>query len=167
LLLPVLHGLRARHAAAVCSACPSIGSREAQPAAHPGQSGIPPRGAALFRAHPAQHGHDAGARPRAVVGAVAGPHAWTFKLRPNLVFHDGTPCTSADVIASFEAMLDPKTASPARNNIGPIEGVTASDGATVLFKLKAPYAPCTRRPSPFHLDGGPSLPQSRFRPASV
>jgi peptide/nickel transport system substrate-binding protein len=65
---------------------------------------------------------------------------WTFKLRPNLLFHDGTPCTAADVAASFEAMLNPQTASPARNNIGPVEGVTASDSATVVFKLRAPYA---------------------------
>ena len=65
---------------------------------------------------------------------------WTFKLRPNLLFHNGTPCTAADVVASFEAMLNPQTASPARNNIGPVEGVTASDSATVVFKLRAPYA---------------------------
>ena len=65
---------------------------------------------------------------------------WTFKLRPNLLFHNGTPCTATDVVASFEAMLNPQTASPARNNIGPVEGVTASDSATVVFKLRAPYA---------------------------
>ena len=65
---------------------------------------------------------------------------WTFKLRPNLVFHDGTPCTAADVVASFEAMLDPKTASPARQNIGPIDTVSASDEGTVVFKLKGAFA---------------------------
>ncbi|MGG5823562.1 ABC transporter substrate-binding protein [Falsiroseomonas sp. HW251] len=65
---------------------------------------------------------------------------WTFVLRPNIVFHDGSPCTSADVVASFEAMLDPATASPARQNIGPIERVAASDPRTVVFTLRAPYA---------------------------
>jgi len=65
---------------------------------------------------------------------------WTFALRPNLVFHDGSPCTSADVVASFEAMLDPATASPARQNIGPIERVAATDPRTIVFTLRAPYA---------------------------
>lgn len=65
---------------------------------------------------------------------------WTFTLRPGLVFHDGSPCTAADVVASFEAMLDAKTASPARNNIGPIDKVSATDATTVVFKLKSAYA---------------------------
>jgi peptide/nickel transport system substrate-binding protein len=65
---------------------------------------------------------------------------WTFKLRPGLVFHDGTPCTAEDVVASYDAILDVKTASPARNNVGPIDSVRAADASTAIFKLKAPYA---------------------------
>ncbi|MGH2493613.1 MAG: peptide ABC transporter substrate-binding protein [Ktedonobacteraceae bacterium] len=36
---------------------------------------------------------------------------WTFKLKPNLTFSDGTPLTSADVVYSMDRALDPKTQS--------------------------------------------------------
>jgi peptide/nickel transport system substrate-binding protein len=65
---------------------------------------------------------------------------WTFKLRQGVVFHDGSPCTSGDVVASFQAILDAKTASPGRQNIGPIKSVAAPDKATVVFTLSTPYA---------------------------
>jgi peptide/nickel transport system substrate-binding protein len=65
---------------------------------------------------------------------------WTFNLRKGLSFHDGSPCTAADVVASFEAILDPKTASPARQNVGPISKITAKDDNTVVFTLSAPFA---------------------------
>jgi peptide/nickel transport system substrate-binding protein len=65
---------------------------------------------------------------------------WTFRLRPNLSFHDGSPCTASDVVATFTAIMDAKTASPGRANVGPIAGVTAPDDRTVVFRLTSPYA---------------------------
>ncbi len=65
---------------------------------------------------------------------------WTFTLRQGVRFHDGTPCTAKDVAASFAAMMDPKTASPARANIGPIDHVEVVDDTTIRFVLKTPYA---------------------------
>lgn len=65
---------------------------------------------------------------------------WTFKLRQSVVFHDGSACTADDVVASFEALLDPTTGSPGRQNVGPIAKVTAADKETVVFTLKSPYA---------------------------
>ena len=65
---------------------------------------------------------------------------WTFVLREGVVFHDGAACTSADVAATFKAILDPKTGSPGRTNVGPIADVLAPDARTVVFKLSAPYA---------------------------
>ena len=65
---------------------------------------------------------------------------WVFTLRSGLVFHDGAPCTARDVVASFTAILDPKTASAGRTNVGPIDKVEAVDDTHVRFKLKSPYA---------------------------
>ena len=65
---------------------------------------------------------------------------WTFVLREGLVFHDGSPCTAADVVATFKAILDPKTASAGRTNVGPITGVEARDTRTAVFHLAAGYA---------------------------
>ena len=65
---------------------------------------------------------------------------WTFKLRPGVTFHDGSAFSAKDVVATFEAILDPATGSPARQNIGPVERVTATDDATVIVRLKGSYA---------------------------
>ena len=37
---------------------------------------------------------------------------WTFKLRKGARFSDGSACTAKDVVATYVAILDPKTASP-------------------------------------------------------
>lgn len=65
---------------------------------------------------------------------------WTFKLRKGVTFHDGSAFTANDVVATFKAILDPATASPGRNNVGPISDIIAVDDATVLFKLSGAYA---------------------------
>ncbi|MCG8157934.1 ABC transporter substrate-binding protein [Brenneria goodwinii] len=65
---------------------------------------------------------------------------WTFKLRDNLKFHDGSACTAQDVVASFNAILNPDNASPALHNVGPIDSVTASDDHTVIITTTGAYA---------------------------
>jgi len=65
----------------------------------------------------------------------------TIKLRQGRKFHDGTPVDAKAVEFTFQRMLDPKTASPAKDQVGPLEKVTAKDDATVEFVFKEPYAP--------------------------
>src|SRR5918999_1206892 len=63
---------------------------------------------------------------------------YTFKLKPNIKFHDGTPLTSVDVKASYERIARPPKGvvsirSAAYSDIASIE---TPDPQTVVFKLK-------------------------------
>ena len=65
---------------------------------------------------------------------------WTFRLRTDAQFHSGREVTAEDVVATFEAILDPATASPGRAQIGPVSKVTMVDRYTVRFTTSGPYA---------------------------
>src|SRR5215813_8223476 len=64
---------------------------------------------------------------------------WTFTLRKGVKFHHGRELKASDVVFSFERVLDPKTASPGRTAMGPIEKVEAVDDYTVRFHTATPY----------------------------
>src|SRR5438045_8364839 len=72
--------------------------------------------------------------------ASDGARAWTFKLRGGVKFHTGRELTAEDVVATFTTLLDPKTASPSRGEVGPIERVEAVDKLTVRCTLKSPFS---------------------------
>jgi peptide/nickel transport system substrate-binding protein len=66
---------------------------------------------------------------------------WTFKLRQNVTFNDGTPMKAADVVATFKAHSDPKGKSNALSAFSGVlspGGVQAVDDHTVAFHLDAP-----------------------------
>lgn len=74
---------------------------------------------------------------------------WTFQLRQNVTFHDGTPLNADAVEFSFDRMLD---SSHPYFEMGSwvhatalfgttVESVTAVDEHTVQFTLVQPYAP--------------------------
>ncbi len=65
---------------------------------------------------------------------------FTFRLRPGVTFHDGSPFTAADVVATYRAILDPKTASPARAALGSLQDITAVDPMTVRFTCAQSFA---------------------------
>lgn len=65
---------------------------------------------------------------------------FTFNLRKGVKFHDGAPLTSADVVATYEAILDPDIPASARSVLDMIDSVEAVDETTVKFSLKTPFA---------------------------
>jgi len=72
--------------------------------------------------------------------ASDGARVWTFKLRPSVKFHTGRELIADDVVATFTTLLDPKTASPYRGEVGPIDRVEAVDKLTVRFTMKSPFS---------------------------
>ena len=66
---------------------------------------------------------------------------WTFKLRPNVTFHNGAAMTAADVVYTFQQLADPKNASNALSTFTGVltpSGVKMVDPTTVEFHLEAP-----------------------------
>ncbi|WP_323014086.1 ABC transporter substrate-binding protein [Devosia sp.] len=69
---------------------------------------------------------------------------WTFKLRPNVKFHDGSVMTAADVVFSAEHVLA-DTTSPVRTFMRLVQKVEALDDLTVRFTLSQPHASFARQ----------------------
>ncbi len=78
---------------------------------------------------------------------------YTFKLRENLRWSDGTPLTAADFVYSFRRIADPATGARMASVFSPIRnmqavaskkllpdaiGVSAPDARTVVFELEQP-----------------------------
>ena len=81
--------------------------------------------------------------------------SWTFTLRPNLVWSDGTPLTAEDWVWSLRRALLPETANPQAEMLWPIKnaralnegklaagqdlGVSAPRPDTLVIALERPY----------------------------
>lgn len=65
---------------------------------------------------------------------------YTFKIRDNAVFHDGTPVTADDIIFTIDKTQDPVLQSSKRPNFAKTI-VQKIDEKTVQFILSEPYAP--------------------------
>ncbi|MBM3523227.1 MAG: ABC transporter substrate-binding protein [Alphaproteobacteria bacterium] len=63
---------------------------------------------------------------------------YTFKLRPDVTFHDGSKLTSADVKATYERMRRPPqgVVSVRQATLADIASIETPDAATVVFKLR-------------------------------
>jgi len=67
---------------------------------------------------------------------------YTFKLRPNIFFHDGSRLTSADVKASYERIAHPPpgVVSARKVDYAAISSIDTPDPLTVVFRLQWPEA---------------------------
>ena len=65
---------------------------------------------------------------------------YTFNLRQDVVFHDGTPFDADAVLYNFERMLDPDFGSPRAGELVFVDEVTAVDDYTVQVTLSQPFA---------------------------
>src|SRR5215467_9818264 len=65
---------------------------------------------------------------------------YTFKLRKNVLFQDGTPVDAAAVKFSIDRLMDPATRSSVRTFYESVHSVEVLDPLTVQIRLKHPYA---------------------------
>lgn len=66
---------------------------------------------------------------------------WTFELRERVRFHHGRILQAADVVATFERILDDTIASPHARELRRLKRVEALNERTVRFVLSEPYTP--------------------------
>ncbi|MGH7089928.1 MAG: ABC transporter substrate-binding protein, partial [Stellaceae bacterium] len=67
---------------------------------------------------------------------------YSFKLKPNVLFHDGSKLTSADIKASYERIVNPPpgVVSSRKVDYAAISSIDTPDPLTVVFHLQWPDA---------------------------
>jgi peptide/nickel transport system substrate-binding protein len=66
--------------------------------------------------------------------------AYTFFLRDDVTFSDGTPLTAHDVLFSYEAIMNPEhDTANLRNYLNDVDTVEVVDDHTITFNMKQPY----------------------------
>ena len=117
--------------------------------------------ATLLRSNPL----NANLEPRLATEWAGSPDGlnWTFTLRRNVRFSDGVAFTAADVVFTFQALYDPKVASPLGNQIriaGEPLQVKATDDHHVVVTFPKPFAPGLAM-----LESVPILPRHKLQSA--
>ncbi|MFE8048264.1 ABC transporter substrate-binding protein [Brenneria goodwinii] len=68
--------------------------------------------------------------------------SYTFYLRKDVTFSDGTKLDAEAVKYNLERILDPKTTSSyAKSLLGPIDNITTPDANTIVIHYSEPFAP--------------------------
>jgi ABC-type transport system substrate-binding protein len=66
---------------------------------------------------------------------------YTFHLRRGVRFHDGEPFDAGDVRFTYQAIMDPKNASPRSSSFEPVKALEVLDDHTVRVVYKRLYSP--------------------------
>ena len=74
-------------------------------------------------------------------GLSADGRTITYRLRPGVRWSDGRQVTSADVLFTLHAILDPRNPVRSHEGYDLIDRATAPNAQTVVFHLKRPWAP--------------------------
>lgn len=87
-------------------------------------------------------GMDGKPSPDLATGWTVSPDAitWTFTLREDVRFHDGSAFDAGDVVYTIERVLDPEMDSPVRSVINMVQKIEATAPQTVQITLKHAFA---------------------------
>jgi peptide/nickel transport system substrate-binding protein len=66
--------------------------------------------------------------------------AWAFRLRPNAVFHNGEPVTSADVQHTIEQIAGEKSTAYMRAQFQTVDRIDTPDARTIRIHTRTPVA---------------------------
>ncbi len=64
----------------------------------------------------------------------------TYKLKPDLVWHDGTPLSAEDFVFAYHVYNTPELGESTQPPFQQLEDVQAPDARTIVFRWKQPYA---------------------------
>ncbi len=70
---------------------------------------------------------------------------WTFHLHEDLKWHDGQPFTAADVVFTYETVMDREYTGPHQGDYLDVDRIENDGDHTVRFHLKRPFAPLITR----------------------
>lgn len=69
------------------------------------------------------------------------PLTLVVRLRPGVLFHDGTVLQAEDVVDTYRSILEDRVASFRKSDLEAVAAVEPAGPRTVVFRLKRPFAP--------------------------
>jgi peptide/nickel transport system substrate-binding protein len=101
---------------------------------------------------------------RANGGISPDGRTYVYRLRRNVIWHDGAPFTSADVVASWRAVMDPRNDTFEREGYDEVTSIRTLGRYAIAIRLRRRYPPFVSRFfAPLQEGGKPILPAHVLR----